>query len=190
MKKSSKKYLTPNEVAEMLMVSPITVRQWAQKGELKALVTPGGHRRFLHRDVESFALTRKLAFAPADRHAKVLIVDDDVAVAGYLAEYFRNFHPEIEVAMAHDGFHAGKNISTFRPNIVLLDLMMPGINGFEVCRSIRTDPVTRAIRVVTMTGYFSEQNIQLALESGADECISKPIDLGLLTNVMGLIPVK
>lgn len=56
--KSEKRYLTPNEVAEMLLVSPITVRQWAQRGLIRATTTPGGHRRFLKRDVESFARDR------------------------------------------------------------------------------------------------------------------------------------
>src|SRR5437868_972690 len=92
MKKSKHKtHLTPNEVAELLMVNPVTVRQWAARGLLRSLTTPGGHRRFLLRDVEEFARSRGSTPAPRNsgRPERVLIVDDDgqagLLVAGTIA---------------------------------------------------------------------------------------------------------
>src|ERR1700747_1579164 len=68
MKKSKHKtHLTPNEVAELLMVNPVTVRQWAARGLLRSLSTPGGHRRFLLSDVEEFARSR--GATPGARHS-------------------------------------------------------------------------------------------------------------------------
>src|SRR6185312_12057904 len=74
-----KTHLTPNEVAELLMVNPVTVRQWAARGLLRSLTTPGGHRRFLLSDVEEFARSRGSASVPrgSGRPDRVLVVDDD-----------------------------------------------------------------------------------------------------------------
>ena len=85
--KPVKGYLTPREVADLLMVSPITVRQWAQKGWLEAQTTPGGHRRFLHRHVELFARNRGLTLNQGgDDSTRILIVDDDEQISGFLVE--------------------------------------------------------------------------------------------------------
>src|ERR1700726_2720240 len=87
MKKSKHKtHLTPNEVAELLMVNPVTVRQWAARGWLRSLTTPGGHRRFLLSDVEEFARSRGAAPAarPSGRPERILIVDDDMNLSTLL----------------------------------------------------------------------------------------------------------
>src|SRR2546421_3015761 len=89
MKKSKHKtHLTPNEVAEMLMVNPVTVRQWAARGLLRSLTTPGGHRRFLLSDVEEFARSR--GATPVARHSgrpdRILVVDDDPNGCRLIAE--------------------------------------------------------------------------------------------------------
>jgi excisionase family DNA binding protein len=80
-----KHYLTPNQVAEKLMVSPITVRGWALRGLLKAEVTPGGHRRFLVAEVERFA--RERSSQDRQRPQRVLIVDDNQSLARYLQDF-------------------------------------------------------------------------------------------------------
>src|ERR1700761_4934908 len=106
MKKSKHKtHLTPNEVAELLMVNPVTVRQWAARGLLRSLTTPGGHRRFLLSDVEEFARSR--GSVPAVRSGqpeRVLIVDDDMQLGLYVAEVTKSRHPRVAIETAHDGF--------------------------------------------------------------------------------------
>ena len=187
MKKKGKQYLTPNEVAEMMMVSPVTVRQWASKGELPALTTPGGHRRFVKQDIEDFARQRGLALLPAARQeTRILIVDDDQQLAGYLKELLSTCHESTKIEIAYDGFEAGQKVESFHPNIILLDLMMPGMNGYEVCRRIKTEPHTKPMRVIAMTGYPSEENVKKIIGEGAEICISKPIDTGNLLDLLGL----
>ncbi|MDD5633164.1 MAG: helix-turn-helix domain-containing protein, partial [Methylococcales bacterium] len=81
----NKDYLTPNEVAKLMMVSPITVRSWAQKGLLAAKITPGGHRRFLKSDVERFIRESRAVQIPVDSNAlRILIVDDDPLMVTYI----------------------------------------------------------------------------------------------------------
>src|SRR5260370_4142993 len=98
MKKSKHKtHLTPNEVAELLMVNPVTVRQWAARGLLRSLTTPGGHRRFLLRDVEEFARSRGSTPAPRNscRPDRVLIADDDLQLGGFIAVMIKSHDPKL-----------------------------------------------------------------------------------------------
>src|SRR5215469_14764983 len=97
-KTRQKTHLTPNEVAELLMVNPVTVRQWAARGLLRSLTTPGGHRRFLLNDVEEFARSR--GATPITRNAgrpeRILIVDDDLAVAELIATLIKLRDPGVQ----------------------------------------------------------------------------------------------
>ncbi len=189
-KQKRKSYLTPNEVAELLMVSPVTVRQWAQKGELKAMTTPGGHRRFLIEDVESFARQRgiDLVIRPGGKTGglRIMVVDDDRQLAGFIVELLRSRDPDIVTEISHDGFDAGRKVQMFQPDIILLDLMMPGINGFEVCQILKQDPATRGIRIIAMTGYHARENIDKIIAAGAETCLSKPVDTELLLQAIGI----
>ncbi len=182
-----KAYLTPNEVAEMLMVSPVTVRQWAQKGQLNALSTPGGHRRFTRQEVDRFARAHGLTLQPvaADK-LHILVVDDDEQFSRYLVELLTGYSEDIAVDIAHDGFDAGRKIQAFHAHVVLLDLMMPGMNGFEVCRMLKAEPETKGIRIIAMTAYPSQENTDLILAAGAEKCLGKPIDPELLLDAIGI----
>ena len=184
---TKKMYLTPNEAARLLMVSPVTLRQWAQKGWLKSHFTAGGHRRFLYHDLEYFADERGLTLMHADNsRTRILIVDDDPQLSGYLDELLSGTSDNIEVETAYDGFDAGGKIQTWQPHILLLDLMMPGLNGFEVCHQIKSNPATRAIRIITMTGYHTPENVDRILNAGAEACMAKPLDTNTLLILLGL----
>ena len=184
-KRPEKSYYTPNEVADLFMVSPITVREWAKKGLLKAELTPGGHRRFLVPEVQKFARQRDLTLQERqDPRTRILIVDDDRQFCRYLAEHFSAHDDTIVTETAFDGFSAGQCIPNFRPHIVLLDLMMAGIDGFEVCRKLKGDPDTKKIRVIAMSGFASLENTQKIIEAGAERCLSKPIDISELSDVL------
>jgi excisionase family DNA binding protein len=183
-----KPYLTPNEVAELLLVSPITVRQWAQKGLLPARVTAGGHRRFRRETVEAFA--RRMGIAETGDPAegmRVLVVDDDRQLNGFLVELLRTRGGNVEVASAYDGFEAGRLVPTFRPHVVLLDLMMPGLDGFEVCRRLKGDVSTLHIRVIAMTGHYAAETAQRILAAGADRFLKKPFESRELLEACGLL---
>lgn len=180
----NKPYLTPNEVAQWMMVSPVTVRGWAQKGLLQAEVTPGGHRRFRTEEVERFA--RQWNPAGNKGPLRILIVDDDKMVVGFLRELLEGGGYATVVDVAHDGFEAGRKVHAFAPDVVLLDLMMPGIKGTEVCRQIKQLPGQANVRVIAMTGYLSPENEAELLAAGAESCFAKPLDTARLLRVLGL----
>ncbi len=173
-KNDIKPYLTPSEAAKVLMVSPITVRAWAQKGLLESETTPGGHRRFLRETVEQFAKQSKPT--PARNELRILVVDDDKQVAGFLVEWLTGLDEPFVVSSASDGFEAGSKMYTFEPDVILLDLMMPDLDGFAVCRQIKSDPDIKDTRVIAMTGYPSPEKERRIIEVGAETCIHKPIN--------------
>jgi len=181
--------LTPTEVAELLAVSPVTVRQWAQKGLIEARTTPGGHRRFTRESVIDFArrmaMTLPDGFDTAPR-TRVLIVDDDRQFNGMLVALFKQKYPGVEVAFAYDGFDAGRQVSRFKPTLVLLDIMMPGMDGVEVCRSLKADEASRTARVIAMTGHHTRELEQRIITAGAERLLKKPFSTDELLAVCGL----
>ncbi len=179
------KILTPNQVAEMMMVSPATVRQWAANGKLEALTTPGGHRRFRMTDIMSFAEKKGLILNTEEESKKsvsILIVDDDIQFATFLKEFILSFDGKIKVKIAEDGFKAGRLVHTFFPDMILMDLMMPTIDGFETCKNIKSDQKTEKIRVIAMTGFGSDENQNRIKALGAEDCLLKPINEEILGN--------
>lgn len=183
------RYLSPIQVADLLKVSPVTVRHWALLGKLKCITTPGGHRRFQLADVEQFAQAHGVNLARNETAGlRVLIVDDNQEMAAYLSELLSMQLQDISVAVACDGFDAGEKIHTFKPNVVLLDLMMPGLDGFETCRRIKQNERADNLRVIAMTGYPSEENIQRILSAGAEMCLEKPIRAPTLLEALGITP--
>lgn len=178
----NKPYLTPGEAAKLLMVSPVTVRGWAHKGLLVSEITLGGHRRFLRKSVEQFAKQYKTM--PQRKIFRVLIVDDDKQAAGFLVEWLTGLDESFIVDAAADGFEAGSKLYAFKPDVILLDMMMPGLNGFDICRQIKAAQDTCDIRVIAMTGHPSRQSAQRILEAGAEACVSKPLGTEFLLGLL------
>jgi len=185
--RSKRPYLTPREVADMLRVSPMTIRNWSVRGWLQAELTAGGHRRYPVREVERFAHERGMTLQRRSTDTeKVLIVDDDPTFSNFLLAALGE-HPEaIEARVARDGFEAGHMLHTFEPSTVLLDLVMPGLDGFQVCQHIKQDPSTRGIRIIAMTGHPDRGHERRILALGAERCLTKPLSLEVLLELLNV----
>ena len=113
----------------------------------------------------------------------VLVVDDNAlfleSAVGYLAR-----DPVLKVRGAADGHEALRALNELKPDVVVLDLMMQGLNGFDVCRLIRKSAGERKIHVVILSGFASQDVIEMARTCGADLCLAKPIELGDLRRAM------
>ena len=184
-----KPYLTTKDVASYLMVSVAAVRRWAVSGDLKARTTPGGHRRFLSGDVMAFAQQKGItppAVVAHNKKLKVLIVEDDIEFSVYLAELLSSYSDRVETCLASTGFEAGSKVHEFKPNIILLDLKLPGLNGFQVCADLKSRPECADLRIISMTGYATASNVERVIKAGAEACLEKPIntnDLFALLNI-------
>jgi len=141
-------------------------------------------------DLVRFLKDHRMPIPPdlqADR-AQVVVVDDEPSVTRLIARAIQLAYPEMAVAEAHDGFEAGTMVATDRPDVVILDLRMPGMDGFEVCRLIKLQEATRHAQIVAMTAYPSPESERKILQCGARVCLSKPLDLdGLLKEVQACI---
>jgi len=187
---SPKKYVTSLEAAGLLMVSPVTIREWARKGLLQSVSTAGGHRRFMLDQLQQFAQAHGIQLespaAPGPEPLRVLFVDDDSVFTGYLREIVLAADSRINVKTAMDGFRAGQLTEGFRPHVVALDINMPGINGIEVCRRLRASPVTANCRLVILSSSLSEENIAAAQDAGADAWIEKGASRAEILSVLGV----
>ena len=107
---------------------------------------------------------------------KVLVVDDEASIRDVMAEHLTTRANPYEVLTAADGFEAGRLVATFRPDVVLLDLRMPGLDGFQICRTIKADPESASTIVIAMTGFYSPETEARILECGALRCFAKPME--------------
>ncbi|MFH1566366.1 MAG: response regulator [Gemmatimonadota bacterium] len=201
-----KTLLTTGDIASHCQVTLQTANNWIKGGQLKAFRTPGRHQRVQLSEFERFLAEHGMPpYAPAreweagrdvERRApgspgrgwvpaprsgaperpRILVVDDDPAVVRLITRYLAQAGG-YELAVAADGFEAGAQVYRFQPDLVLLDLMMPNVDGFSVCQRIKAGPETAHIQVLVMTGYASEANIKAARERGADDCLSKPFQI-------------
>lgn len=124
-----------------------------------------------------------------DRSPRVLVVDDEPEIRTVLARLLTREGYAVEVA--HDGPTALERIDTHPPDVILLDVRIPGCDGFDICRSLKRDPQTRLTPVVLVTGLTAREDRLEGLRAGADEFLTKPVDVQeLLTRVRALTRVK
>jgi len=176
--KNKQKWLTPADVAEQFHVSPITVRNWANSGKLKSTVTPGGHRRFSAQSVDEFALSRNAKFEEKiPEKLTILIVDDDVEVAELLAELINLHIDKVSYLFASNGFEAGFLTNNHKPDIIFMDIHMPGMSGSIACKLIKQNSATKHIPVIGITGYASSAETDNMMSAGTLCILKKPFDL-------------
>ena len=113
----------------------------------------------------------------------VLLVDDNAQNLELLEIYMEDL-PEARVVTATNGLEALAKVAEESPDVILLDIMMPKMSGFEVCKKVKSDPNTRDIVVVMVTALNEPSDIERAAECGTDDYISKPIDRKALVELI------
>ena len=104
---------------------------------------------------------------------RILVVDDSYANARLLDVYLEPLHHEVRTAS--DGYEALREAASFAPDLLLLDLQLPEVDGFEVARLLKSDPRHKALRIIAVTGYSSPEHRQRAKEAGIDGYLVKPV---------------
>src|SRR5438128_2548327 len=138
------RFLTTGQLASSCQVTIPTVKRWIREGLLAAFQTAGGHYRVTEEEFERFKQVYRMP-AATEGPLRVLIVDDEPRFLDSLAEALR-WSGRYKVEVASDGYEGLIKVGTFRPHILILDIRMPGLDGFQVCRRIKTDPMTQSMK--------------------------------------------
>jgi two-component system, OmpR family, alkaline phosphatase synthesis response regulator PhoP len=126
---------------------------------------------------------------PESAPPRILIADDNIQGVELLEAYLAG--KDYELATAADGEETLRKIQTWKPDLILLDIMMPRISGFEVCKRLRADPATHDVAVLMVTALDQPSDIERAVEAGADDFLSKPINkMELLLRVRSLLKAR
>lgn len=178
------------EAAQYSAVSRWTIWKYVRSGDLKASRTPGGHYRILKEDLERF-MNKKGMYPMSVNdfpHKKILIVDDEPPIQDLLKKAL--LKNKYQIKTASDGFEAGTKFLQFKPDLVILDLLMPGMDGFEVCKAIKENSETSHVKILIITGHDFEENKTRIMAAGADGYMTKPFDAELLQkNVQNLLSI-
>jgi len=180
MNKVNEEIFSIPQAAKRCAISRWTLMKYVNSGELKASHTPGGHHRILKEDLEDFIIKKKMypVIHKRSSNKRILIVDDDLQIQKLLTKMLSSDKYETETASS--GFEAGARVVRFKPDLIILDLIMPEMSGFEVCRQIKKDSETSHIKILVLTGYDSKENRDRIMEAGADDYMIKPVGKDVL----------
>ena len=172
---STKTVFTTGEAAKICKVSQQTIIRCFDNGSLKGFRVPGSRFRRIPRE-KLFSFMKENGI-PTDAlesgKRKALIVDDDPELVELLVEAFER-DGRVEIKSANNGFEAGMNVREFRPDLVVLDVMLPDINGKEVCQRVRSDPNLDAVKIICISGMVEQDKINDLRLAGADDFMGKP----------------
>jgi len=121
--------------------------------------------------------------------SRILIADDNLPNSELLEAYLSDL--DCEIAMAADGQETLNQVKAFQPDLILLDVMMPKLSGFEVCRKLKDDPATKRIMILMVTALNELGDIERAVQAGTDDFLSKPVNkLELIKRVENMLKLK
>ncbi|OGL60886.1 MAG: hypothetical protein A3I72_04045 [Candidatus Tectomicrobia bacterium RIFCSPLOWO2_02_FULL_70_19] len=174
-----KKAFTTFEVAHVCDVTPVTIQNWIDKGWLAAYRTAGGHRRVRREDLIVFLESRNMPHRLSERpegHPKILLIGGDEEANRLMRDVLRGEDASQEVHVAQDAFRAGVLFAAEKPDVVILDLTLAGLDGAEVCRQIRQGGPGGGASLIAILGPGDAELRGRLLQLGAAHCLQKPID--------------
>lgn len=187
-----KRPLTTGQIAKYCHVTHRGVLKWVESGKLKAYRTPGKHSRVSIEDFLVFLKEYKMP-VPAELQAssvlnKILIVDDNRGIVHSLQRTLM-MENKYSIEVAYDGFDAGKKFTSFQPDLVILDIYMPGLDGYQVYDSIRNDRDNKKTKIIIISGVSEPAGVQKIMDLGVDGFLQKPFSnealKGLINRLLG-----
>ena len=189
---TTKTVFTTGEAAKMCKVSQQTIIRCFDNGSLKGFRVPGSRFRRIPRD-NLLAFMRENDI-PTDAlesgKRKVLIVDDDAGLVELMVGEFQQ-DGRFDIRTANNGFDAGMLVKEFRPDLVVLDVMLPDINGKEVCQRVRSDESLESVKIICISGMVEQDKIDDLRAAGANDFMGKPFGVEkLLERCCGMLDIE
>lgn len=176
-----KTVFTTGEAAKICKVSQQTIIRCFDNGQLKGFRVPGSRFRRIPRD-QLFNFMKDNGI-PTDAlesgKRKVLIVDDDRDLVELLVDLYEK-DGRFDIRTANNGFDAGMLVKEFRPDLVVLDVMLPDINGKEVCQRVRSDSNLEGVKIICISGMVELDKVSDLRAAGADDFLQKPFSVDKL----------
>lgn len=181
---------TTHDAARILGIHPFTVGRWIDQGLLKAFRTAGGHRRVRGPDLRRYLLEHEMPVPPELDSAggaklKLLVVDDEQLALNALKRAFKPMANEVELTMTTSPIEALLLLSELRPDGMLIDINMPDLDGFEVCRRVKAFKSLQDVKLIGMTALHRSDVIGSMLRAGAVACLEKPVDPKEVLSLVG-----
>jgi excisionase family DNA binding protein len=187
-----KTVFTTGEAAKICKVSQQTIIRCFDNGQLKGFRVPGSRFRRIPR--ESLFRFMKENGIPTDAlesgRRGIMVVDDDPAVLELISDVLTT-DGRFEVKSVNNGFGAGKLAMEYHPDLIILDVMLPDLNGQVVCKLIKDDPALQDIKIICISGMVEEDKIDDLKSAGADDFMHKPLDIDeLLRRICRLLDIE
>ena len=187
------KLLTTGQVARLCGFSQSAVLQWLHSGKLSSYSSPGGQHRVDPNALLQFLKAHGMR-VPGELEEpcahRILVVDDEELVRNVLVRLFEASNIDCAVEVAENGVIGCMKLATFRPHLVILDVVMPEVDGAEVCRTILASEALADTKVLLLTGYPEHARLTAALRAGADDWVCKPPTadelLGKVARLLGI----
>lgn len=170
---TQEKAYTTFEAAKICHVTHHSIKNWIKQGLIRASRTPGGHYRILEHDLDSFR--EEYDMFPREKGVskkRVMIVDDDPDALALMEKILTD--EGVDIVKVSNATEVGLKAAQLSPDLILLDFLMPEINGFDVCKAIRENELTRTIPIMAVTCLSKEEDIERIFQCGADEYLAKP----------------
>jgi excisionase family DNA binding protein len=178
-----KTVFTTGEAAKICKVSQQTIIRCFDSGQLKGFRVPGSRFRRIPRN-ELYQFMRENGI-PTDAlesgKRKILVVDDDPELVELITDVLDK-DGRFEVRSVNNGFDAGMMVKEYHPDLIVLDVMLPDINGKEVCQRVRTDPTMDDVKIICISGMVEQDKIEDLRASGADDFMQKPFEVDQLVD--------
>lgn len=184
---TDQKAFTTFEAAKICHVTHHSIKNWIKQGLIKASRTPGGHYRILEQDLDKFR--EQYDMFPREKQSatlRVMVVDDDPDALAMMDNILTA--EGMDLIKVNNATEVGLKASQLMPDLILLDFLMPELNGFDVCKALRNNEQTRSIPIMAVTCLTKEEDIERIFACGADEYLAKPFKVDkLLEKVNDLI---
>ncbi len=178
-----KKPLSVGQVAEICRVSKKTVLNWIYDGGMKAFTTYGGHYRIWPANVKKFLDSTGMDIPfdyVDDRTTHILIIDDDPTFSNILKTAIIAELPDVDVTTTDDGYEGLMLIGELRPQLVILDIKMPKLDGFQVLELLKTRRAEHDLKVLVITGFLDQETKEQLSKTIADQWLDKLTDISTL----------